>query len=46
MMQFAWPNQIKCNCGGKRELFLREEHYLSEETNQGGNYSREETINY
>ena len=33
MMQFAWPNQIKCNCGGKRELFLREEHYLSEETN-------------
>ena len=32
MMQFAWPNQIKYNCGGKRENCLREENYSSEET--------------
>jgi hypothetical protein len=32
MMQFAWPNQIKYNCGSKRENCLREENYSSEET--------------
>ena len=32
MMQFAWPNQIKYNCRGKRENCFREENYSSEET--------------
>ena len=41
MMQFARPNQIKHNCGGKRENW---KSIQVRKLFKGGNYLREETI--